>query len=132
MLVFAEVEDGVKNVAVKVITFLIGIAIFTMAWGLLVDGIQLIIKSFGDIVGVLNNFTNEPINTASLYRYILTPVGSITKIADNVVSYLIIFAKFGFIISVLTNKAAKENFVTKKINEYVTNAIDFVKAKSQI
>lgn len=41
MLIFCEISVSVKQVLVRVITFYFGITLLSMAWGLIVDGVNL-------------------------------------------------------------------------------------------
>lgn len=121
MLLFCEIEDSVKNVMVKVITFTAGVALFSLAWGLIVDGIELITKSLTDLIGVINGYLeyDSKINISKFENYLLNPVNSLASIADNIVNYLITFVRFGFIFGILTGKLQKPNFISNKINEFI-------------
>jgi hypothetical protein len=126
MLIFCEITDSVKQVMVKVITFYFGITLFNTFWTLIVDGVNLGISSFNDIISILNGYLNEPISVLKLELYLLNPISKVITLLDNIVSYLLVFIKFSFIISVLTNKNMKDNFVLSKINEFVNKIINYV------
>lgn len=125
-LVFVELDEKVKGIIVKVITFAIGLALFAMLWGLIVNGVDVLFNSITGLLDVLNGYLDDPISYAKLNQYLIYPVKGIVSIADKIVNYLITFTKFGFIIAVLTNKGLKENFVVAKINEKVTAVVNFI------
>lgn len=126
MLIFCELNDSVKKVMVRVVTFYFGITLFSTAWGLIVDGVNLVIDSFNDFIVLINNYLTDPISVYKLETYLLTPVSSVVSILDEIVSYLLVFAKFSFIIAVLCNKNMKDNFIVKKINGFVDKVVTYV------
>lgn len=128
LFAFCEVDDNVKNIAVKVITFYIGLTLVITAWGLIVDGIDLVFKSFDKIVATINSYLeySNQINLDKLESYVITPASNILKIADDIASYLFVFVKFGFIISIFTGKNQKDNMITNKINNYVNKVLTYI------
>lgn len=42
LFAFCEVDGKVKDIAIRVITFFIGLTLVITAWGLIVDGVELI------------------------------------------------------------------------------------------
>ena len=126
VLVFIELDEKVKAIITKVITFTVGLLLFTMLWKLIVNGVDVLFNSITGLLDVLNGYLDDPISYAKLNQYLIYPVKGIVSIADNIVNYLITFTKFGFIIAVLTNKGLKENFVVAKINEKVTSVVNFI------
>lgn len=126
VLVFIELDEKVKAIITKVITFTVGILLFTMLWKLIVNGVDVLFNSITGLLDVLNGYLDDPISYAKLNQYLIYPIKGIVSIADNIVNYLITFTKFGFIIAVLTNKGLKENFVVAKINEKVNSVVNFI------
>lgn len=126
MFLFCELEDKVKGVAIKVIAFYAGLTLVSMGWGLIADGVDLVISSLNDFIAIINGYLDTPIDVTKLYLYLLTPISKLVGIADGVIVYLLTFAKFGFIIATLGNKAMKENFLVKKINEFVAKVVNFI------
>lgn len=126
ILLFCELDEKIKSIMVRVITFYVGLTIFDLAWGLIVDGINLIPSTIEQLVTVINSYLSKPIDILKLEVYLLNPATSLVGIADGIINYLIIFAKFAFIVCILGNKAMKENFVVKKINEYVNKAVNYI------
>lgn len=128
MLIFCDMEDKVKSVIVRVVSFYIGLTLLSMAWGLIYDGIDLVIDAIAKLVDTINSYLTYPniIDITKLKAYLFTPVSNIADIANSVIGYLIVFAKFAFIVSIVAGKAAKETFVTKKINEYVAKVVNYI------
>ena len=126
MLLFCEMNETIKQVMVKVITFYVGLTIVNLAWELIVDGVNLITSSLNQLIAVINSYLTEPINIYKLELYLLSPLTNIVSLIDGIVVYLLVFAKFMFIIAILGNKPMKENFIVKKINEFISKAISFI------
>ena len=126
MLLFCEMNETIKQVMVKVITFYVGLTIVNLAWELIVDGVNLITSSLNQLIAVINSYLTEPINIYKLELYLLSPLTNIVSLIDGIVVYLLVFAKFMFIIAILGNKPMKENFIVKKINEFISKAIAFI------
>lgn len=126
MLLFCEMNETIKQVMVKVITFYVGLTVVNLAWDLIVDGVGLAISSLNQLIEVINSYLSEPINIYKLELYLLNPISNIVNILDGIVVYLLVFAKFMFIIAVLGNKPMKENFIVNKINEFINKTITFI------
>ena len=128
MLLFCEVDDKIKGIAVKVIAFYAGITLVSMAWGLIYDGVDLIVNSIDKLIATINCYLEYPnlIDITKLKLYLISPVQNLLSIADGAIAYLLVFAKFGFIIATLGNKAVKENIVVKKINEFVAKVVNYI------
>ncbi len=126
LLLFCEV-DNVKGVIVRVLSFYLGLVLFTTLWGLLVDGYGLVCSTLdGFINNVINSYLDKPVSITKLHRYLLDPVKSIITICDNIVDFFVVFIKFGFVVSFLEGKVAKENFISKFVNKFVDKAVAFV------
>lgn len=126
MFLFCELEDKVKSLAIKVLAFFLALSLVKMGWGLIADGVNVVIASLNDLISVINGYLDTPIDVTKLYLYLLTPISKLVGIANSVILYLITFAKFAFIIATLSNKAMKENFLVKKINEFVAKVVNFI------
>jgi len=130
MFIFCDIDDKVKNVAIKVITFYVGLYLVSLCWDLINDGVDFIISAVGNLVSTINCYLDydKLIDISKLNTYLFNPISYIMKILDGAVSWLIIFAKVTFIICVLSNKQMKENVIVKKINEFVTKAVNYVQS----
>lgn len=128
LLLFCELEEKVKTIMVRVITFTAGLALFTMCWNLIVEGIGVGTKSLNSVFDFINSFlaVENKIDTSSLQTHLINPINIVVGVADNIVSFLITLVKFGFIVMILTGKEAKKNFISEKINGYVTKFVKYV------
>lgn len=128
LLLFCDIDDKVKGIIVKVVSFYVAIALVSLGWGLIVDLVDLIIDSLNKLIGVVNGYLDyaNRIDISKLTSYVLNPVKSLVDIADGVISYLLVFARFAFIITTLGNKQVKENPIIKKINEFVQKVVTFI------
>lgn len=128
MLLFCELDEKVKNIMVSVIAFTAGLALFSLVWGLIVDGAGLVTKTLNDLVSVVNSYlsVDSKIDITKLQSYLLNPINTLVSIANNIVTYLITFVKFGFIISILTGKKQNDNFFVIKVNEFVNKFTNYV------
>lgn len=126
IILFCEMNDSIKNVMIRVITFYLGLSIFNLAWDLIVQGVELIPNILNQLVELINNYLTDTIDITKLQLYLIKPILEVVSIADTVVGYLLMFVEFSFIIAVLSNKPVKENFVVKKINDFVRKTINFI------
>lgn len=126
ILLFCEINDTIKGMIIKVVSFFVGLTLFTTLWGLITDIFPLVVSIFNKFIGIIGNYLDKPIDVSKLNLYLFDPVDSLVSIIDSIVQYLLILIKFIFIISVLANKAMKDNVITKFINKYVDKVISFV------
>jgi len=126
MLIFCDINDAVKQLMVRVVTFYLGITLFSTAWGLIVDGVDLVISSFDKFIDIINSYLTDPIDVYKLELYLLSPISKVVSLVDEVVSYLLVFVKFSFIIAVLGNNNLKDNFIVQKLNIFVNKVISYV------
>ena len=126
MLLFCEISEEVKKVMISVITFFAALTLFSMAWGIVVDGVSLVVNSLKSLIGIINTYLSNPINIFKLETNVIHPVTTLVDLADNIVSYLVVLAKFGFVIAILSNRPMKENFVVKKINGYISKFVNYI------
>lgn len=128
LLLFCDMDEKVKGIIVKVVSFYAALALVSLGWGLITDLVDLIIESLDKLIAVVNGYLDyaNRIDITKLTAYVLNPVSSLVDIADGIISYLLVFAKFAFIIAVLGNKQVKENPIIKKINEFVEKVVAFI------
>ncbi|MBR6133805.1 MAG: hypothetical protein IKQ29_03720 [Bacilli bacterium] len=124
LFLFCEIDERIEQTATRIITFFIGISIVTMGWNLIVEGSGVVVDLIAKLFDTINNFLDysDMIN----YQKFLTPIQAIINAADGVVSLLILLAKITYIIAILTNKPSKPNFVSKKIDEFVYQALTYL------
>ena len=125
LLLFCEV-DNVKGVIVRVLSFYLGLLLFQTLWGILVDGYGVVCSTIDGFIGVINSYLDKPITISKLHQYLLDPIKSILNICDNIVDFFVVLIKFGFVVSFLEGKVAKENFISKFVNKFIDKAVAFV------
>jgi len=128
LLLFCDLEEKVKTIMVRVITFMAGLALFSMCWGLIVEGVGLIPKTLNSGVDFINTFLSvgDKIDASTLQTKLCNPINIAVNAVDNIVSFLITLAKFAFIIALLTGKKSKDNAISTKINGYVSKFVNYV------
>ena len=126
VLLFGNIEEGTKKVLITVLTFLAGLALFELCWGLIVGGISLVSGTITDVVNIINMYVKNPISTLKLQQYVLTPISGVVNILDNVVEYAMSFLKFLFILSIIANKKLSKNYIFDKIYSYVEKFANYV------
>ena len=126
LLLFADVEN-VKGVIVRVVAFLIGLTLVSVAWGIIYDAYtDVFVGGIKSVVELINSYLNTPIDISKLYSYVLNPIKIILDYVNDLVPFLLTLAKFGFVVALLSNKAPKQNFFTKFVNEFVDKVVKFV------
>jgi len=125
MLIFCEIDEKIKNTIITITTFKIGVSIVSVGWGIIYDLIHAGLNCFDTLINLLTELEADP-------EFILT-ITKIGTIGDNVLGILsdIIYAlitltELAFAITILTGKKRNENFISKKINEYVGKAVNYV------
>ncbi len=126
MLIFCDIEN-VKGVIVRTASFYIGLVLIQTAWDLIYNGYNDVLNGgIEKIVQLINYYTDKPIDILKFQRYVLSPIGTIFDFADTLVTYLITFSKFAFVVALFSNKAPKQNFFTNFINKFVDKIVSFV------
>ena len=127
MLIFCELNDKIKNLMISVVAFFAGLTLVSLAWSLISDGIDLAFKGIESIVSVINSYLSisNRIDIINLQAKFITPVKTILTFLDSGISYLILFTKFAFIVSVLAGTTMKENPFNKKVSEFIQKILNF-------
>ena len=127
MLIFCELNDKIKNLMISVIAFFAGLTLVSLAWSLISDGIDLAFNGIESIVSVINSYLSisNRIDIINLQAKFITPVKTIVTFLDSGISYLILFTKFAFIVSVLAGTTMKENPFNKKVSEFIQKILNF-------
>ena len=128
ILIFCEIDERVKNILVRVLSFFAAVTLFGLLWDLITGGISLGINSIKDLIGVINSYLDydKVITLGKMDAYVFNPVQGLIGIADSVIGYIIMFVEFNFIVSLFLNKSGKPNFIISKIEGYVNSVISFV------
>ena len=123
LLVFCELDQNTKTNASKIITFAVGITLFSMIWNIIFSGSDIIIDFIESTVNLINSLVEDAdldvSKIVAVANYVLT-------YADRAVEFLITVTKFAFVIALFSGKPIFSNPVTNKINEYVNKAINYL------
>ena len=128
MLIFCEIDKKTSNLMAKILSFIVGLTIVSFAWSIIFEGIHLIDKSLDDVVSVINSYLSSGnyINLGKLDIYLISPILKITDILDELVNFVLLVVKYGFILSILIGKPIKSNAITNKINEFINYVVKFM------
>ena len=128
MLLFCEINENVKSVMTKVLSFLVAITLISLGWSILSDGVDLIFSIITRFVGIINSYLDftKQISFIKFNNYFATPLTSLISIVGSIISFLITASKFIFIFVILTNKKFKENFISKKVNLVINKVTDYI------
>ncbi len=127
MVVFCDLNDKIKPLIIKVVSFMAGISLILLGWDLVSSGIDLIFKLFDNIVSIINSYLSysSKIDLVEFESKFVFPVTTIVSSIGSVIKYLTTFFKFGFIIAIISGKAMKETAWTKKVNSYISKFTNF-------
>ena len=128
ILVFCEIDEKVRGMMIRVISFFVGYYLLSLAWSLIYDGVFLVSDSFKSLIEIINSYLSYDnlIDVTKIYTYVFNPITKIVEIMDSVISYLLMFAKYGFILLIISNKPMKNSPITNKINGFVNNVMNFI------
>jgi len=126
LLVFGKVNESTKQVIIRVVAFLAGIALFMMIWDLLLNVYSLITGSLNNFAEFFNYYLKKPINLSKLFKYFLSPVGTVLRTIDSYVDFIVTIIKLLFVIAVVNNKPTNKNFLFKLVDGLVKKFSNFV------
>ncbi len=122
---FCEAGKSLQNLTIKVVSVFGALAIITLGWELIVQGVDM-------TMGGLNRFFNMLVSwgvsadlVTNATRYAFTPINLLVEIFGSILTFLVLLAKLKFIVSILANKGARtiwpfQGFATK-IEMFATN-----------
>lgn len=127
MIIFCDLNDKIKPLIIKVVSFMAGITLILLGWDLVSSGIDLIFKLFNNIISIINSYLpySNKIDLVEFQGKFVVPVTTVVASIGSIIKYLVTFSKFGFIIAIISGKAMKENAWTKKVNQYVSKFTNF-------
>ncbi len=128
LFIFGDMGDKIRNLAVSLISFTIGIKLVQMLWGLIYDASRLIPSILEKLVGILNYYL-DPGKQLSFYKlklYVVNPIMDVFEIGNSVIGFLIALASFFFITSLLVGANKKGYVVDKYISGYVNKVVNFI------
>lgn len=121
---FCESSQSLKNLTIKAIAVYAGCYLFSLFWSLFTNGYDLGVSALGGLLEIFASFGLDITElTLNLNKYILNPASVIIELLSSAVSFLIIIAKFKFVVSVITNKPMPNVF--GKIQEFINNFLNF-------
>lgn len=128
LLLFCEVDEQLKNVIIRVVTFFIGLTLVTMIWNLIVDGCDVLFNSIHNIFRTINSFLSyeNQIDITKLDSHFINPATYLINIANDVLTYVFVLIKVLFIIETLKGKNIKDNFISLKIRNFTDKAISYI------
>lgn len=127
MAIFCDMNDKVKPLVIKVVSFMAGIALLSLGWNLISKGINLVFDLFENIVKIINSYLSysNQIKLTDFNSKFADPIKTVVSSIGLVISYLITLSKFGFIVAVISGKAMKETAWTKKVEKFVSKFVNF-------
>lgn len=126
---FCEAGTNLKNLVINVVAVFVGCFLFSTLWTVIYEGYELGLDGINGLFSLLISFGADMGEvTLNLNKYLLTPLGIVMSFLSSAVSFLIVFAKFKFAISVLTNRPMPKVF--GKIQEYVNHVGNFIYSNS--
>lgn len=130
--VFCEASKNLKDLTIRAIAVYAGCYLFNVLWILITDVYDIAIDGLNTLLSIIGNFGAESAEfslkflefTTKLNSYFLTPLDSVVGIVGSLVTLLILFIKFKFIVSTLSNKPITGifGFVQKYINSVLNFA----------
>lgn len=131
MLLFCEIDEKVKSIMTRVISFFVVITLISMGWSIITGAFDLLVSTIENFVTIINSYSYNPATLFKFTRYFVTPINTLLDMVGNVISFGITISKFLFIIFVLVDKKAKDNFITKKVNMLISKVVNFVNATNE-
>jgi len=121
---FCDTSQNIKNLTIRAIAVYAACYLFTMAWSLVSDGYGLGVEAVEGLFQILASWGVDVLEaTANITKYVLSPLGVVVSLLGNVVSFLVLFAKFKFVYSIVTNKPMTGIF--GKIQQYINYFVNF-------
>ena len=121
---FCESGQAIKNLIIRCLAVYAGCLLFAWFWDIIYSGYQLGVSSIDGLFNILTSFGAEMGEAVTnLNKYVLNPVNIVVNVLGDAVSFLIVLAKFKFIVSVVTNRPLTGIF--GKIQEYINYFVNF-------
>ena len=124
LFLFCEVDEKTKQIAIRVITFYVGITLIGLAWDLIEGGVGLILDTIQKVLDLINYYRRS-LDILTIAK-VSTPIITVLGIGSSIITYLILLTKFFFILAVLAGKEPKENPFSKQVNNFVSKAVNFI------
>lgn len=129
--VFCESSKNLKDLTIRTVAVYAGCSLFNILWNLLTGVYDVVIEALNTLLEFIATLGAESLEfslkfaefVTKLNSYFLSPVDNIVGIVGSLVTLLILFIKFKYIVSTLSNKPLKGflGFVQK----YIDAVVDF-------
>lgn len=128
LFVFCEMGENLKNLAVNLISFSIGIKLVELLWGIIYNASVLIPKIIEKFIGIINNYLSSynQISLGKINLYVFDPIMKIFDIGNNIFDYLVLVASFVFITSLFVGANKKGFIIGGYITKYVNKVLNYV------
>lgn len=128
LFIFCEIKDNLKDLAINLVSFSIGIQLVKIFWSIIYKASILIPSVLEKLVGVINYYLDysNKISLDKFNTYVVSPITDLFDIGDSIFGYLIIIAEFVFITSLLIGKNRKGLVVGSYISKYVDKILNFI------
>lgn len=121
---FCESGQSIKNLIIRCLAVYAGCYLFSWFWDIIYAGYNLGVSGINGLFEILVGFGADMTEVVlNVNKYVLNPIAVIAKLLDSAISFLILLAKFKFIMSVVTNRPLTGIF--GKIQEYINYFVNF-------
>jgi hypothetical protein len=121
---FCESGQAIKNLIIRCLAVYAGCYLFSWFWDIIYAGYSLGVSGLTGLFDIIAGFGADMSEVVlNVNKYVLSPVAIIFKLLDSAVSFVILLAKFKFIMSVVTNRPLTGIF--GKIQEYINYFVNF-------
>ncbi len=130
LFIFCELDNRVRDLVINVFSFSIAIELVEQFWHLIYKASSLIPNILTKFVGIINHYLDagNQIDLGKFGDYVIYPIQDIFEICDEVFGYLIIFAFFVYITSLLVGKTNRGLLISGFIAKYITKVFNYVSA----
>ncbi len=121
---FCESGQAIKNLVIRCLAVYAGCYLFAWFWDIIYSGYNLAVSGVNGIFEILAGMEVDVVEAVNgINKWVLNPVAVVAKVLDSGVTFLILLAKFKFIVSVITNRPLTGIF--GKIQEYINYFVNF-------
>lgn len=122
-IVLCENNENVKNILIKTVALLAACLILSTAWSIVTEGIDLLDSALDSLFS-MSYILEMDISKPEFLTTLFGIVGIVTSFISSAISYIILFAKFTFIMSVINNKPFKKPF--SKLDDYLNQVLNYI------
>lgn len=121
---FCESSQQIKNLVIRCLAVYAGCFLFSWLWDIIVNGYGFGVSGLNGLFSILAGFGADMSEVIiNVNKYLLDPADIIIKVLGKGVDFVILLAKFKFIVSVITNRPLTGIF--GKIQQYIGYFINF-------